>query len=367
MSLQVPLIARFASLVVAITSLTTVCESLAVGIDDYRHQRTFVLPVPGPGAGGNVLFDPLPDGRLLVLNGANVSVETAPQSGTFASLGDIPGFAPGFGPSFLAVTPDGARAAAGSNGGGSVVVFETSDPNSVASFAMQDFSGEWIDNRYLAVSNFTSSAGVQVLDTATAVVTQVIANIGGASTSVTFDGAGNLYTGNGFDLVPGGSETGWIKSFSAAAWQNALATSTPLDFETTGVPVADLLTGFPLGFDTSGNLFVGGGDFFGGSGDLGYAALVNASAVADALAFPQIAPTINSASPADIVRKFASPPQTIEFSQPPSWNYNFSSGELYLNYAFGDGMVDVYAVPEPNSFFLASLGTTLLILLRRVR
>jgi hypothetical protein len=355
---------RSAAIVAAAGILLTTGHSLAVSIDQYRLQRTFSLPAPNPAAGGNVLYDALPDGRVLVLNGAGVSVETAPQSGAFTALGDIPGFTPNFGPSFLAVAPDGARAAAGTNGAGSVVVFSTSDPTTVTSYSMQDFSGEWIDDRYLAVANFTTSAGVQVLDTNTSVVTSVISNIGGASTSVAFDAEGNLYTGNGFDLAVGGSETGWIKAFTAATWQNALATNTPLDFETAGVPIADLLTGYAQGVDASGNLLVGGSDFFGGSGDIGYAALASASAVADALASPQPLPPITSSSPASEVRKFPSPPETIEFFQPPSWNYNNATGELYLNYAFGDGTVYVYAVPEPAALLLVGTGAVCILLCR---
>src|SRR6185503_10762075 len=170
-------------------------------------------------------------------------------------------------------------------------------------YPMTDFSGEWIDNRYLAVANSASGSTVQVLDTATSSVTTVINNIGGASGGVAFDAAGNMYTGNAFDFAAGGSDVGWIKAFSSAAWHNALNTNAPINFETSGTPVADLLTAFPIGFDTTGNMFVGGGDLFGTSGDFGYAALVDASAVASALASPQATPPITPTSSASILRK----------------------------------------------------------------
>ena len=349
---------RFAAPTVAVLALVVGSgDTVAVGIHDYQLTRSFALPTPGTFSGGNVLFDALPDGRLLALNGPAVSVESAPKSGTFTALGTIPGFAPSFGPSFLAVSPDGTRAAAGSNGGGSVVVFDTGNPTSATSHAMQDFSGEWFDNRYLAVANFTSGSTVQILDTNAPSVTTVINNIGGFSAGISFDAAGNLYTGNATDTAAGGSSTGWVKAFSAASWQNALTTSTPLNFETSGSPIVDLLTAYPIGFDNSGNMFAGGGDFYGGSGDYGYAALVDAAAIASALASPQSSPPIAPASSTAVLRKFASPPATIDSSLPPGWAYNAATGELYLNYIYGNGTVDVYsAVPEPAGIVLLVIG-----------
>jgi hypothetical protein len=305
-------------------------------------------------------LDILPDGRVLLLNGVTVSVETGLKTGIFNTLGDIAGYAPSFGPSFLAVSPDGTRAVAGT-GGGSVTVFDTGNPTIATNYSIQDFSGEWIDNRFLAIANFTNN-GVQVLDTTTSFLQQAIINVGGASAGVAFDSAGNLYTGNAFDFSAGGSSTGWIKEFSAAAWQNALVTSTPLDFETSGTPIADLLSAYPIGFDSSGNMFVGGGDFYGSSGDYGYAALIDAAAVASALAVPQASPPITPASAADVLRKFASPPDTIEGKQPPNWNYNAATGELYLNYAFGGAEVSVYdTVPEPSCILLTAVCGMLLL------
>ncbi len=338
-------------------------EALAVGIHDYHPVRTFSLPLPNAESGGNVLFDPLPDGRLLLLNGTHVSLESAPASGTFLSLGTIPGFNLSFGPSFLAVSPDGTRAAAGSNGHGSVVVFNTADPTDATSFAIQDFNGEWIDNQLLAIANAAAGNGVQVLNTANSVVTSLITNVGGATAGIAFDAAGNLYTGNGFSFGTGSSDTGWVKAFAASAWQNALATNSPLDFEAIGTPIADLLSATPLGFDGSGNLLVGGADFFGNSGDFGYAALVDAAAIADVLANPQATPPITPISAGSVLRKIASPQDTIDFFQSPYWNFNHATGELYLGY-FQSNAITVYAVPEPASITLLLLATAMPLVLR---
>lgn len=323
--------------------------ALAIGIHDYVPVRTFTLPAPNGDSGGNVLFDALPDGRLLVLNGKDVSVESAVGSGTFNPLGTIPGFTLSFGPSFLAVSPDGTRAAAGSNGNGSVVVFDSANPTSVTSFAISDFYGEWVDNQNLAIANAASgTSGIQVLNTVSSVATSIVNNIGGATAGIAFDSAGNLFTGNGFSFGTGTSGTGWVKAFSATDWQTALATASPLNFETTGTPVADLLSAFPLAFDASGNLLVGGADFFGSPGDSGYAALVDAAAVADALANPQASPQISAASLSNVLRKIASPQDTIDNFQSPDWHVNNATGELYLGY-YSVGTVTVYApVPEPS-------------------
>jgi hypothetical protein len=359
MKLQHRLVSWRAATLAAALVFSMACESLAVGIYDYQYQRSFTLPAPTVPF-SNVLFDALPDGRLLLLNNTTVSVETAPKSASFVVLGDIPGFSPSSGPSFLAISPNGTRAAAGSNGGGSVVVFDTGNPASSTSYPADDFGGEWLDNSHLAISNGFGSAKVDILNTSAATVTPVVTNIVGASAGVSIDAAGNLYVGNGF-----GSNSGLIKSFSAASWQSALATNTPLNFATQGTPVADLLSAYPIGFDGSGNMFVGGGDFFGSSGDYGYAALVDAAAVASALAVPQASPPITSASSATVLRKFASPQDTIANFQPPNWNYNAATGELYLNYAFGNGIVGVYtAVPEPSCIVLTVMCGILLLIRR---
>ncbi|MFN4244294.1 MAG: hypothetical protein ACK4PI_13790 [Tepidisphaerales bacterium] len=336
----------------------------AFGPDDYTLSRTFELPAALPGSGGTVLFDALPDGRLLLLNGSVVSVETAAGSGSFVELGAIPGFNPTFGPAFVAVSPDGTRAAAGSNGLGSVVVFSTTDPSVRSVYIVQDYDAVWLDATRLLIANATTTTGVQLLDTASGAVTPVIVNVGGASAGIALDRHGNLYTGNSYDFVPGGSGTGWVKAFPAGQWQAALTGGAPLDFETTGIPVADLLSAASLGFDAFGNFFVGGADFFGGSGDFGYAALVSADAVAAALASPQAEPPITAASAAGVLRKFASPQATIDNFQPPAWRYNTATGEIYLRYA-QQSTVQVWVIPEPTVLPLLLLPGVVLLGRRR--
>lgn len=350
--------------VLAGVSLFTV-GAIAAEPADYTFSRSFNLPAANAASGGTVLFDALPDGRLLTLNGTEIAVESGVGTGVFDVVGSIPGFGLAFGPSFLRVSPDGTKAAAGSNGLGSVVVFDPLNPSAVTTYAVQDYDAVWIDNTSLAIANATTSTGVEVLNTSTGSVTSIISNIGGASAGVAIDAVGNLYTGNGFDFVPGGSETGWIKAFPFAQWQAALSSGTPINFESAGIPVVDLLSAASLGFDQFGNFFVGGADFFGGSGDLGYAALVDADDLSAALAANASVPPIDPTAPADVLRKFVSPQATIDALQPPFWSYNDATGELYLRY-FSDGSVNVYVVPEPATLSILA-GASLLALRRRRR
>ncbi|MEM1184281.1 MAG: GC-type dockerin domain-anchored protein [Planctomycetota bacterium] len=319
----------------------------AQSINDYSLARTFDLPPSWNGTAdfdNTVLFDALPDGRLLIVNGPTVSVETGVGTGVFSSIGDYTPTAPAFGPGFIRVSPDGARVAIGSSGGGSVSLASTTapTPGTTEVFAASDFAGAWIDDTSLALSNVN---GVDVLNTSSGAVSNIVTNVGGASAGIAFDAGGNLYTGNGFDFVPGGSDTGAIKAFEASAWQSALAGGSVIDFENSGVEVADVLSAGTLGFDSSGNFFVGGADFFSGSGDFGYAALTDADAVAARLDDPVGVALIDAGSDPSILRMFDSPQAFIDAQSPPAWTYNEVTGELYLSF-FGQSEVFVYQASD---------------------
>jgi hypothetical protein len=104
----------------------------------------------------------------------------------------------------------------------------------------------------------------------------------GASSGIAFDAAGDLVTGIGWDADD--SRTGEIKIFDSASIDAALA-GQPLDYDSTGAVLANgLLSADSLGFDSAGDLDVGGGDVFGTSGHYGYANVVSASVVARVLA-----------------------------------------------------------------------------------
>lgn len=260
----------------------------ADGFPGYQFLHTFNLP-----AGASV-FDVLNDGRLIVLVGDDVYVETAVSSHSFAQTGTLPAADfPSFGAAFIRVSPGGTKIAIGNNGGASFSNYQVGvfDVNSLMGdwFAANHFDAEWIDNTHIALTagDFVNPSLVTVLDTASPnplspVNTTIVDHIGGASGGIAFDSAGNLYTGNGFQST-GPSGTGAVKAFTNAAWTAALGGGSAVDFEADGVLIVDVLSASPLAFDGNGNLIVGGGDFS-SSTDFDFVALVRASAVADALA-----------------------------------------------------------------------------------
>jgi len=254
---------------------------------NYQLVETFALP----GNGGP--FDTLNDGRIITVVGTQVLIETAPGTRAFNSAGTLAAadFS-SFGPAFIRVSRAGDRIAVGNGGGASfsnfeVGVFRISDLSGKW-FDANHFDGEWINNRFLALTAgaIGSPSVVTVLDTNSSsqtspVNTTIINNIGGASAGITFDVFANLYTGNGF-AGSGPSDTGDVKAFSAIQWITPLLGGAPINFETNGTLIVDVLSASSLGFDAKGNLLVGGGDFLGGT-DIDFAAVVNNEDVLGAL------------------------------------------------------------------------------------
>ncbi len=251
--------------------------------------RAISMPPIGPGS-FDVVGDALPDGRLVAVTGNEFFVESGVKTGVFSLAGSIdPGAIGGAtDPSFLRVSPDGSRIALGAGFGKPVVVFDAADlsvsapplldASSADIFNVNHFDAAWQDNANLAITfgDFGSPSSVSLLDTSSdplaPINNVVISNIGGGSAGVAFDGAGRLFTGNGFDTEPGGSETGSIRAFDPAEWMTGA-----VDFEVGGIEIAEILSSASLSFDLDGNLFVGGGDF--GGGDLGTLAVVNTDAI----------------------------------------------------------------------------------------
>jgi hypothetical protein len=258
-----------------------------IDIDDYVQVQGFALPTPvGPA-------DVLSDGRLVMLSDTTVLRETAPGSRNFVALGTLPDAdISAFGASFLSISPDDRRIAVGNNGGASFTNFEvgifTLSSLSGTWFKANSFLGEWINNRFVALTagTFGAPSVVTVLDRfspdpANPLNRTIIQNIGGASGGIAFDKAKNLYTGNGF-AITGPSTTGTVKAFRILDWLPALLGGSALDFETDGTVIVTVLSAAPLGFDRGDNLFVGGGDF-GGSAGINFAAMISARAVRSAL------------------------------------------------------------------------------------
>ncbi|MCG3132884.1 MAG: hypothetical protein FLDDKLPJ_03751 [Phycisphaerae bacterium] len=255
--------------------LTFAGTTFAGDIGDYGLRG--VAPLPSAGAFQD-MFDVHPDGRVIVVAANDVYVETSPGARRFEPRGGLPGGGgPVSYPAFVRVSPDGTRFAVG-NSFDAVGVFDV-ETLAGAWFFVGHYDAEWFDDVHLAIRD---AGDMTLLDTTSdpkAPVNPRFMTGGPFSAGVAFDGAGNLYTGTG--LTTGGpSQTGWVKGFTRARWQSAVEGAPPIDYEAEGVQVCDVLSAASLGFDVSGNLHVGGGDF--DSGDVDALGVVAGEAIAAA-------------------------------------------------------------------------------------
>jgi len=211
-------------------------------------------------------------------------------------------------PCFIKISPDGSKIALGAGNYKPLFVFDTTllsvsaPPNlraapGVKIWQENTYDGAWRGNRYLFI-NAGADAGSQIyaIDTngTTGTPIPILPDIPGASAGLAFDAAGNLVTGIGYGY--GAAATGQLKIWTASSVDAALA-GTGLAYTSTGkILIEGALSAASLGFDASGNLYVGGGDAFGSSGHYGYAGLVSAAAIQQVLAGGAMA---NPASPAD--------------------------------------------------------------------
>jgi hypothetical protein len=344
----------------------------SVDIFSYHPIGSFALPTDP--VGNPVAFSALPNGQVITLAENQISLQSAVGSGSFNAIGNLPaGFKPTYGPSFLAVSSGGIAAAGDQNG--DIAVFNAASPTAVTSTSVSnaaiynlgggtfDYDAKWFNNNLLAISD---AHGVDVLNTSNGKLTNVITDVGGASAGIAFDAHGNLYTGDGYSYS--GTGTGSIKEFSESSWQSVLAGGSALDFQGQGISVAKLLSANSLGFDNSGNFYVGGADTLDVPGDYGYDALVSASAIQTAAASQQ--PVLISTDPSSA--SFYGPGYLNPISDPygatgGDWSYNPALGDLYLTYPYsGDTNVYVYAVPEPASTALLAMAACT-VLSRRFR
>lgn len=335
--------------------------------------RTMAMPATGLGSSG-LMGEALPDGRLLAVTGNSILMESGVGTGVFAAVATFdPAQSGGASdPAFVRLSPDGTRVAVGLGFGKPVAVVPLSalgTPGSPATltaggasryYNVPHYDGAWADNSHLGITsgNFGSPGIVSVLDVASPTTTPVnptvLSGIGGASAGIAFDSAGRLFTGNGFDLGPGGSSTGTIRAFERTAWDGAVA-ATP--FETGGVLVADVLSANSLLFDRDGNLVVGGGDF--DEFDVGYLAVLRAGALAGALA--GLGPVDRNS--ADVLRLTPSGDPFAFYGSA----FNGLTGELYATVTnFSTGANTWYAtVPGPGGAALVLVGSALLTARRR--
>lgn len=315
-------------------------------------------------------IDVLPDGRIIALSGANVFIETAVGSKTFPATPNatLAGLNLGSAAAFLRVSPDGSRIAVGNNGGPSfsdfrIGVYATADFSGQVFSGLPHYDARFFGNNELIISRggatFADPSSVVALDVTqdpmSAVTRLLVSGIGGASAGVFVDAAGRLVTGNGFQNS-GPSQTGDIRSFGPGEWQPGLSGGPAVNFETGGTLVARLLGAASLGFDSEGNLLVGGGEF---NGQPDYAGIVRASRYLDTLA--GMASPVTASEMVDLRQLF---PQPVSVFSSHSWTWNPVLGEGYLT-RFGESTTWV-VVPEPVSVVLLAAGGAVLLRRRRL-
>ncbi len=312
--------ARTLSRVVAAALLVLSCAGLAQAADDYTTQPTYSLTLP-TGDSFTTVADVF-DGRI------TTKIDGYPLSGHFlAATGHTVYLQKNFGadvwlpvatldaddhmdPCFIRISPNGKKIALGVGYDKPLIVFDTtllsvsSPPNlrttaGVKSWDENMFDGAWRGDRYVFV-NAGADLGSQIyaVDTegTTGAPIPILPDIPGASGGVAFDAAGDLITGIGYGLIPA---TGELKIWTAASVDAAL-TGSQLAYATTGfLLMENALSAANLGFDSSGDLYVGGGDAFGSTGNYGYAGLVSGSAIQRVLAGGAL---VDPGSPTDYVK-----------------------------------------------------------------
>ncbi len=326
--------------------------SIATGSMVYADapQLAFTGSQNGPGG----VWDVTSTGQIVSIVGDSIYIETSSGSGIYDTIGLLPsGTIAPWGASFIELSPDGSQIAFGDNyfGTGHIYTVGLSDLNggiiSPTGYLHENYDAAWMNNGQIALSygNPDTFLGeIAILDLTSGISTSVV-TIGGASSGVALSSDGSLLIGNGFDMLPGGSETGEIRSFDNRTLDLVLNGDRGiLDFETEGTLIADLLSAANFRFDTEGNFFVGGGDFFGGSGDFEYFALLDNDAVADA---------ILGNGPVLTSDMFTDDPNS-ELSSLYSARYSEATDEwLISSFPFGGTQtIYRYAIPSPGGLIV---------------
>ena len=318
----------------------SVCASgvCLAGPPAYELVGSFQTPT---GSGARCMTT---DGRLVVMVGNEVHLQAGASTSSFARLGSVDsGLLNAFGASCIALSPDGGTLAIGDGdfGPGAEVHFlSVSDltpdsPTAVASVEAANYEAYWAqDGRlYLSGADFSDTfvSVIDGLERGAPVVTRLVEGIGGASGGVTVRN-GTLYTSNGFDYDDGsGSITGDVRAFEL----DAISRGAAANFETDGTLVASSLSGLSLGFDGSGNMLIGGGDF-GNPSQFGFASVVRGEAILAALA------GLGASTDGD--EQWLSPAGANTYSV----IYDAWSEEI-LVWGFSDDVVYRFAVPAPGA------------------
>ena len=248
----------------------------SANIPNYTLVGQFALP--------SEAWDVGPDGRILQIRGNDIWRQDAANGSAFSRIGSVPaGQISNFGASFLSISGDGSRIALGDNNfnaSASVYVVGSAGLSTTADTATTrivcgNFDGTWDDNTLYVTGADAATFNSQLYRVSfsapgTPAVETVLRDIGLGSGGVAVRG-GRLYTGTGYGSAA--QPTGQIRSFNIGSLGSP-GSPLPAPFSA-GTLETTALSASPLGFDRAGNLLAGGGDNFGGTTDIGYAAVID--------------------------------------------------------------------------------------------
>ena len=302
-----------------IAFLSVTLPAWADRFDEYAGSDAYFVTLPTMGASYFTLVDSFPaaspdvidgyalSGRLVAAADSALLIQKNTGANVWLPVATVPS---PMDPSFVRISPDGARVALGAGYMQTLYVFESADMSvrmplnldtapSVTRVDVNYYDAVWRDTRYLFVNSgeFTSSR-VFAIDTSLANpaghLIEVVSGIPGASAGVTFDAQGNLVTGVGY-----GMDTGELRIYPAADIAAALAGTTGIDYGDGILLAAGVLSASDLGIDADGNLLVAGGDVI-GAGEAGYAAVISAEVLERVVR--DGGPPVDEDDPADLVR-----------------------------------------------------------------
>jgi hypothetical protein len=305
---------------------------------------TLVGQFPLPGGAWSVG----PQGRIYQIRGQDIYLQDSAGGATFSRVGSVPaGTAASFGASFLSASPDGSMLAIGDNNFSaqaavhfvSTALLTTAAATPTMAVVCPNFDAAWDGNQLYVTGADSSTFNSELyrISFANALGTPVrqtlVRDVGLASGGVAVRN-GTVLTGTGYGSAA--NPTGQIRSFLTSSLGSGPATGFGA-----GSLVATALSASPLGFDGVGNVLVGGGDSFGGTTEIGYAAVID-PANPDPSRWLRLSP-----AGAAITYSVA---------------FNSFTDELLV---IGDGTAYRYAIPSPGAAAVLAVGG--LVAMRRRR
>ena len=314
----------------------------SANIPNYMRVGQFALP---SGA-----WDVGPDGRIVQVRGREIWRQDVANGSAFSRIGSVPANQiSNFGASFLSISGDGSRIALGDNNfnaNASVYVVGSAELSTTADTAMTriicgNFDGTWDGNTLYVTGADAATFNSQLYRVnfgapGSPAADTLLRDIGLGSGGVAVRG-GRLYTGTGYGSAA--QPTGQIRSFDIGSLGGPGSTL-PAPFSA-GTLVTTALSASPLGFDRAGNLLAGGGDNFGGTTDIGYAAVID-PANPDPAAWLRLSPGAT-----DILYSAV---------------FNIATDELLV---VGGGTAYRYSIPGPAGAAVLTLGAVVAVSRRR--